>query len=93
MSLDELLYLQGDEDCDVSVQCRGCDKGGEPVIFYSQFGSSPYDEARVPLVRTVDELFKRMYRHLREVHDRPSARDVGVHLVAAIGAYVEGGGR
>ena len=90
---DELLYLQGDEDCDVSVQCRECWKGGEPVIFYSQFGRNPYDEARVPLVRTIDELLKAMHRHLREAHGAATARRVGVELVANIAAYAKGGGQ
>lgn len=71
MSLDELLYLQGDEEADVSVQCRGCDKGGEPVIFYSQHGPNPYG-ARVPLVRTIEGLAEQMQFHVAEAHgERP----------------------
>jgi hypothetical protein len=79
-AIDELLYLQGDEDCDVSVQCRGCDKGGEPVIFYTQFGRNPYDEQRVPTARTIAELFSLMNRHVREVHGAPAERPVNVRL-------------
>lgn len=66
--VDELLWLSGDEDCDVSVQCRGCDKGGEPVVFYTTHGTNPYDKARVPTARTIAELADLMVRHVREVH-------------------------
>jgi hypothetical protein len=75
-AVDGLLYLQGDEDCDVSVQCRGCDKGGEPVIWYTVTPGlpgyaptpNPYDEARVWTAHTTAELFALMVRHVREVH-------------------------
>jgi hypothetical protein len=81
--VDQFLYLQGDEDCDVSVQCRGCDKGGEPVIFYTRFGKNPYDEQRVSTARTIADLLSLMNRHVREVHDAPTERSVKVRLVGA----------
>lgn len=67
MSLDDLLWLQGDEDADVSVHCRGCDKRGEPVIFYSTHGSNPYG-LHVPLVRTIASLDEQMRLHVTGVH-------------------------
>lgn len=33
--IDSLLWLRGDEDGDVSVQCRHENRGGLPVIFYT----------------------------------------------------------
>jgi hypothetical protein len=90
--VDDLLWLAGDEDGDVSVQCRGCDKGGEPVVFYSTHGSNPYDEVRVPMARTYSEMIRLSHLHLRETHGVPSAREVGAQLVANIGAYIRGAG-
>jgi hypothetical protein len=80
--LDELLYLQGDEECDVSVQCRECDKGGEPVAFYTRFGRNPYPEDRVPTAGTIDELYRLMNRHVVDLHGAPQQRPIPVRLVA-----------
>jgi hypothetical protein len=79
--VDELMWLSGDEEADVSVQCRGCDKGGEPVVFYTAHGGNPYDEARVPTARTIGELFQLMIRHVVDVHDSPPLRPMKVRLV------------
>lgn len=81
--VDELLWLSGDEDGDVSVQCRDCDTGGAAVVFYSTHGPNPYNDDGVPLARTIGELDRFMNQHVVGVHGAPEPRPITVRLVGA----------
>lgn len=67
-TLDEVLYLQGDEDGDVGVQCRRCyDRGGLPVVFYTtNHENTAYqnNRDRVAIVHSITGLLVESLDHL-----------------------------
>jgi len=70
LMLDEIppcLYLMGDEDCDVSLQCRETWNGGQPLAFYQshQSGTDPYAGREPPVVHcaTLAELMWAIAHH------------------------------
>jgi hypothetical protein len=68
-SLDQHLRLVGDEDCGVGVNCRSCDTGGAPVVWYAGYGlDNPYPEAEVPTANTIGELVDLGLQHVRTLH-------------------------
>lgn len=66
--LDKYFYLLGDEDGDVGLQCRECDRGGLPVVHYSGAGSNPYPKTDVVFVMRIGRLLDAGLAHIREKH-------------------------
>jgi len=62
-TIDDLMYLEGDEDCGVGISCRRCYRGGAPIAYYRGI-SSAYLGTDVVLVRTITELIDAGHAHL-----------------------------
>jgi hypothetical protein len=71
--LDEQLYLQGDEDAGVGIQCRVCDRGGAPVAYYTYPDGQAYEGTDVQVVHTITALFNAGLRHAA-VHSSSAGR-------------------
>jgi hypothetical protein len=67
-TVDLHCWLQGDEDGGVGVQCRTCDRGGMPVVYYPGWGTSPYPEAEVPTATGVLHLYLLANAHVQQHH-------------------------
>lgn len=69
-SLDEYFYLVGDEDTNVGLQCKSCDRGGLPVVYYT---TNPKDDSYkdddVVIVNSIQELVDQGSLHMLE-HQR-----------------------
>jgi hypothetical protein len=68
LRLDEHLWLSGDEDCGVGINCRICDRGGAPVAYYEGISTGVYAGADVETVSTISALISAGERHLAQ-HD------------------------
>lgn len=68
MTLDD-LYLLGDEDTGVSLDCRLCNRRGLPVAYYSHPDDKTYaGRDDVVRVSTIAGLVDAGEKHLREYH-------------------------
>lgn len=65
--LEELLWLQGDEDGGVGLRCRGHLDGGRPLAYYDQ-ELRWYPDPLVRVVATVGELLETGRCHVRRFH-------------------------
>jgi hypothetical protein len=59
MASHDRYYLMGDEDGGVGLQCRDCDTGGRPVMYYGY----TYPDPTMPITLSIDELFAARTRH------------------------------
>lgn len=68
----DTLRLIGNSDADVELLCdeRACDKGGEPIAYYSPHGANPYEGRPVLTCRSIDALMYVAEQH-RKIH-RPT---------------------
>lgn len=69
MTIDALMYLTGDEDCGVGAHCRECDRGGLPIVYYSQpIDRNPYKMASMTVISvdSVNDLVGEMYLHVKQ---------------------------
>jgi hypothetical protein len=66
-TMDRFVYLAGDEDGDVGVQCRLCDRGGAPIIFYTipETNHNPYKDTDVVLVHSIVDLLDETIKHIQ----------------------------
>lgn len=63
--VDEYFYLSGDEDCDVGLMCRKCDRGGAPIVFYTTNKNvTGYWTVEVIMAYSISELFAAGAKHL-----------------------------
>jgi len=69
MLLDD-LYLMGDEDCGVGVNCKFCDRGGLPVIYYSFPEDKTYSATDVVIVNSITGFISAMKKHVA-THNTP----------------------
>lgn len=67
-TVDAHCRMQGDEDGGVGVQCRTCDLGGRPVVYYPGYGSNPYPEAEVPTATGILHLYLLANAHVHQHH-------------------------
>lgn len=66
-ALDEHLWLCGDEDGGVGINCRICDRGGAPVAYYEPYPMRPsYEGTDVERVSTIIALVSAGRRHLEQ---------------------------
>jgi hypothetical protein len=71
LDYDTYLYLMGDEDGDVGLQCRECDRGGLPVVFYTTNKKvTGYQDASVIVVHSILDLVMEGTNHLWKVHNK-----------------------
>lgn len=66
--MDERLWLQGDEDCGVGLQCRTCDRGGAPIAYHLGGGNGYPEDSDVVNVDSITALFDAGRQHLVERH-------------------------
>lgn len=66
--LRNLIYLVGDEDGGVGVNCRACDRGGKPLAYVEGCCGNPYDPADVPSLSTLDGILFLADTHMFREH-------------------------
>lgn len=65
LEIDKYFYLMGDEDGDVSLQCRVCDTGGLPAVFYTDdTKSNPYKGTDTVIVHLISEMMTAGAKHI-----------------------------
>ncbi len=62
-ALDQVCYLQGDEDSGVGINCRICDRGGAPIAYYTHPDDRTWNGTDVQVVFTIAELIEAGDRH------------------------------
>ena len=75
--LNASLWLQGDEDGGVGMNCRRCDLGGEPIAYYEPYpnGRPPYEGTDVKPVTTISALIFAGQYHLARQHGETPEED------------------
>lgn len=62
---DDAFYLMGDEDTGVGLNCRICDRGGLPVVYYtSSDDDKTYAKTDVVVVHTIIAMISGGMEHL-----------------------------
>lgn len=73
--------LTGDEDCGVGIECSDHFDGGRPLAYYGGWPKPPYaDDPAVQNVSTVPGLLAAALVHEHEMHGKPTAPVVNVHV-------------
>lgn len=72
--IDRYFYLMGDEDGDVGLGCRFCDRGGAPIVYLSSTPYNPYENTDVILVREISDMMLAGARHVAEQHAKKEPR-------------------
>lgn len=63
LEVDQYFYLTGDEDGDVSLNCRVCDC--EPIVFYtSDPKTTYYANTNTVIVYTISDMFAPASKHI-----------------------------
>lgn len=67
--LDRRFRLVGDEDTNVGIDCRDCDRGGAPIAYLTH-ETSAYQGTDVVVVDTIAALLAAAVDHDRTAHGR-----------------------
>lgn len=72
VDFDSTFRMVGDEDGDVGLNCKICDRGGMPVVHYTSTKTSyaPYAGTDVVIVDTINDMIVKGTKHLVEIHRR-----------------------
>lgn len=64
LEIDKYFTLVGDEDGDVGLNCRVCDRGGAPIVFITTSAYNPYENTDVVVVHQISEMFAPAAKHI-----------------------------